>query len=75
MHVLRCPSWSWVSQKDAIRNEYIRGRVGVTSIYDRTKEHWLWWFGHVMPGGEEDLVKDISVYKLGLDRSCPGSRR
>jgi len=32
---------------DKIKNEIIRGRVGVTSIKDKIREIKLRWFGHI----------------------------
>ncbi|XP_070040431.1 uncharacterized protein [Nicotiana tomentosiformis] len=35
------------TMKDKIRNEVIRGKVGVASVEDKLRESWLRWFGRV----------------------------
>ncbi|CAN6710825.1 unnamed protein product [Malus baccata var. baccata] len=35
------------TRKDKIRNEDIRGKVGVAEIEGKMRENWLHWFGHV----------------------------
>jgi len=32
---------------DKIRNEVIRGKIGVATIEDKIREAGLWWFGHI----------------------------
>lgn len=38
-------------QGDVGSGSAIRGSVGVANIKDKTREPWLWWFGHVMRWG------------------------
>lgn len=45
-----------------IRNEYIRGNIGMVDIKGKMSQHRLWSFGHVMRRGEKVPVKTI----LGL---------
>jgi len=46
---MRTLRWmSGVTREDRIRNEYVRGCIGVSSIVDKTRENRLRWFGHVM---------------------------
>ena len=35
------------TRKDMIKNEDIRGKVGVAAIEDKMRENRLRWFGHV----------------------------
>ncbi|KAM1474644.1 hypothetical protein ACFX2I_030635 [Malus domestica] len=37
----------WATRKDKIRNEDIRGKVGVAEIEGKMRENRLRWFGHV----------------------------
>lgn len=51
---------SGVFQKDSIRNDSIRGSLGVVNIRDKMREHRLRWFAHVMMRwGEEKLDRAI----------------
>jgi len=46
---MRTPGWvSGMTRKGRIRNEYIRGGVGVASIMDKMRGNRLRWFGLVM---------------------------
>jgi hypothetical protein len=35
------------SRRDRVRNDNIRGRLGVAPIDEKLVQHWLRWFGHV----------------------------
>ena len=48
-----------VTRKDRVRNEYIRGRVGVYSIEDKMAQNRLKWFEHVCRKGEKDVVRKV----------------
>jgi len=37
-----------VMREERIRNDYVRGSIGVVSIVDKMSENSLIWFGHVM---------------------------
>ena len=42
-----------------MRNEYLRGSVGVVSIEDKLAQGRLRWFGHVSRKGRDDVVKKV----------------
>ena len=48
---------SGVTREDKIRNEYIRGSIGVASIVDKMRENRLRWFGHVLRREETEAVR------------------
>ena len=48
-----------VTRKDRVRNEKVRGSVGVVCMADKLAEARLRWFGHVVRKGEEDVVKRV----------------
>ncbi len=54
---------SRVSRKGRIRNDYIRGSLGVADLRDKIRDHRLRWFGHVMRQDEEDLVRAIKGHR------------
>jgi len=43
--------------KNRIRNEYVRGSIGVTSIVDKMRENRFRWFGHVISGENSEPVR------------------
>ena len=59
-----------VTRRDRVRNEYVRGSVGVESIADRLAQSRLGWFGHVSRKDEVDVVKKV----WWLDREVKLSR-
>ena len=48
-----------VTKRDRVKNEYIRGSVGVDSIQDKLAQSRLRWFGHVSRKGEDDAIKKV----------------
>ena len=48
-----------VTRKDRVRNEKVRGSVGVACMADKLAEARLRWFGHVVRKREEDVVKRV----------------
>ncbi|KAM0966625.1 hypothetical protein EV2_022996 [Malus domestica] len=66
------------TRKDKIRNEDIRGKVGLAEIEGKLRENRLWWFGHVQRRptdapvrrcdyGTETLRKDLEYLDLTED--------
>ncbi|RXH71533.1 hypothetical protein DVH24_018888 [Malus domestica] len=45
------------TRKDKIRNENIRGKVGVAEIEENVRKNRLWWFGHVQRRPTDALVR------------------
>jgi hypothetical protein len=45
---------SGVTRVDGIKNEYVRGSIGVSSIMDKMKENRLIGFRHVMKQEEKN---------------------
>jgi hypothetical protein len=45
------------TRKDQIRNDYIRDKLGVTSIQEKLVQHCLRWFGHIQRKSPEALVR------------------
>jgi len=39
---------SGVTRKDGIKNEYLRGSIGVTSTVDKMRKNKLRWFSHIL---------------------------
>ena len=55
---MRMLRWmSAVTREHKIRNEYIRGSIGVASIVDKLRENRLRWLGHVLRREETEAVK------------------
>ena len=48
-----------VTRWDRLRNEYVRGSVGVDSIRDKLAESRLRWFGHVSRMQSDYVVKKV----------------
>jgi hypothetical protein len=48
-----------VTREDRIRNEYVRGSIGVVLIVNKIRENRLRWFGHVMRREETKAVKVV----------------
>ena len=57
---------------DRIRNEVIRGKLGVASIGDKMRESRLRWFGHVQRRHPTDPVRRCEVLPLGVFRRGRG---
>ena len=57
---MRMLRWmSGVTREDRIRNEYIRGSLGVASIVGKLRENRLRWFGHVKRREETEAVRVV----------------
>jgi hypothetical protein len=57
---IRILRWmSGVTRENRIRNEYLRGRIGVALIVDKMRENRLRWFGHMMRREETKAVKVV----------------
>jgi hypothetical protein len=57
---MRMLRWmSGVTREDRIRNEYVRGSIGVAPIGDKMRENRLRWFGHVMRREESEAVRMV----------------
>ncbi|XP_063830298.1 uncharacterized protein LOC135079575 [Ostrinia nubilalis] len=59
-----------VTRLDKVRNEHIRGSYKVAPITDKIKESRMRWYGHVMRGDEDHVVKKA----LALPDSKRGRR-
>ncbi|XP_050512981.1 uncharacterized protein LOC126888662 [Diabrotica virgifera virgifera] len=67
MHVaeMRMLRWmSGVTKKDKIRNEYIRGSLGVAPIDAKMREHRLRWFGHVQRREVNHPIRRIAEVQI-----------
>jgi len=59
---------------DKIRNEVIRGKIGVASIEDKIREARLHWFGHIRRRSMDTLVRrceKIDLPRLSRSRDRP----
>ena len=66
---MRMLRWmSGVTREDRIRNEYIRGSIGVSSIVEKMRENRLRWFGHVRRREETEAVRVV------MDMNVVGKR-
>jgi len=54
---------------DKIRNEVIRGKIGMTSIEDKIREARLYWFGHIRRRPRDAPVRKCETIE------CPDYRR
>ena len=50
---------SGVTLKDRIRNDYVRGSLGVESIRDVLARNRLRWYGHMVRKPEDDVVAKV----------------
>ncbi|XP_050532668.1 uncharacterized protein LOC126900777 [Daktulosphaira vitifoliae] len=74
---MRMLRWmSGMTRKDRIRNEHIRGSIGVASIADKMRENRLRWFGHVMRKEESEAVRTVVQMNVEgrRDRGRPKNR-
>jgi hypothetical protein len=61
---MRMLRWmSEVTRDYRIRDEYVRGSIGVASIEDKIRENRLGWFGH-------DEVRGNKNSKSGYENEC-----
>jgi len=56
---------SGVTRKDKIRNEYIRGSIGVASIIDKIQDNRLMWFGYVLKT-EDTFLWEVKFCKINV---------
>ncbi|XP_039297784.1 uncharacterized protein LOC120354523 [Nilaparvata lugens] len=70
---MRMLRWSGgVTLKDKIRNEHVRGSFKVAPIAEKLKESRLRWYGHVMRGPDDHVVKKfLSMAKQTRKRGRP----
>ena len=62
-----------ITRRDRIRNEEIRGKVGLAPIGDKMRENLLRWFGHVRRRPTEAPVKRCE--SMEIVRSMRGRGR
>ena len=55
-----------VTRADRIRNEHIRGSLGVADIKDKLRENRLRWYGHVVRRTEDNIVRRVLDMDLGV---------
>lgn len=48
-----------MTKEDIIKNEYIRGNVGVVSIVEKINKNILRWFRHVKRSDNSEIVKVV----------------
>lgn len=53
-----------VSMLDKIRNEYMRGNLGVTDIAGNMRENRLRWLGHAERRNNVDILKKIDETRV-----------
>lgn len=66
MNVVKMRVLGWmcdVTRLDILRNQYIRGNFGETSITGKMRENKLKWFRHIKRKNYDDIVKKISEVK------------
>ena len=59
-----------VTQRDRLKNEYVKASVNVDSIVNKLAQSILKWFEHLCRKGEKDVVKKV----WGWDREVKLSR-
>jgi len=70
MHMLR-----WLcgnTQRDKVRNEYIRTKIGVASIEEKMRENRLRWFDHVRRRPTDAPVRRVERINLGKVKRAQG---
>ncbi|KAL4092493.1 hypothetical protein QTP88_026994 [Uroleucon formosanum] len=69
------PKWmSGVTREDRIKNEYVRGSIGVASMVDKMRENRLRWFRHVMRREETSAVRKVLKMNVEGKRGRPKKR-
>lgn len=66
MNVVKMRMLGWmcdVTRLNILRNQYIRGNLGVTSITWKMRDNKLKWFGHIKRKNYADIVKKIDEVK------------
>ena len=65
-----------VTKRDRVRNEHVRGSVGVDSIEDKMAQSRLRWYGPLSRKGEDDVVKKVWGWgrEVKLSRGRPQQR-
>ncbi|XP_039297111.1 uncharacterized protein LOC120354275 [Nilaparvata lugens] len=75
LHIMEMRMLRWsggVTLKDKIRNEHVRGSFKVVPIAGKLKESRLRWYGHVMRGSDNDVVKKcLSMATQTRERGRP----
>ena len=54
-----------VTQRDKVRNEDIRTKIGVASVEEKMRENCLRLFGHVRRGPTDAPFRRVECIKLG----------
>lgn len=54
-----------MTRLDKIRNEYLRGNLGVTNIAEKMRENSLGWSGHVERRNNDDIIKTSEIIVEG----------
>ena len=63
------------TQRDMVRNENIRTKIGVASIKEKMRENHLRWFGHVRRRPVDAAVRRVERINLGQVKRARGDRR
>lgn len=53
------------TNEDRIKNEYVKGSIGMASIVDKMKENRLRLSGHIMRGNKLESVRTLMEMKVG----------
>ena len=70
MRILR-----WIcgkTRKDKVRNEDIRGQVGIAPIEDKLRENRLRWFGHIERRSRDALVRKMEKIDIAQGKKLRG---
>ena len=73
MSVIELRMLHWMcgnTQRDKVRNEDIRTKIGVASIEEKMRKNRLRWFGHVRRRPTDAPVRRIECINLGQVKSA-----